>query len=203
MAAAPAAVVRPQPPSVPAGSGGVLVVIGGLPGSGKTTLLRRLLAGRPPGMAAFDSEQVAERLRATGIALPYRLLRPAVHLWHRVRVLRGIGGPAPVVLLTDPWTRPLWRAAVLHAARHAGRSVRLVLLDEPPESARAGQTARGRTIPDRELRRHAERWTRLLRSVERTGGAAGALLVDRRRAGRLTLADVLAAPVSAPAPRAG
>ena len=202
MAATPVAVGRPQLPSVPARSSGVLVVIGGLPGSGKTTLLRRLLAEPSPGTAAFDSEQVAERLRAAQIALPYRLLRPVVHLCHRVRVLRGIGGPAPVVLLTDPWTRPVWRAAVLRAARHAGRSVRLVLLDEPPESAAAGQAARGRTISARALRRHAERWTRLLRSVERAGGAAGVLLVDRRRAGRLTMADVLAAPVSVPAPPA-
>ena len=177
-------------------SDGVLVVIGGLPGAGKTTLLRRLLAERAPGVTGFDSEQVTERLRAARIALPYRLLRPFVHLCHRFRVLRGIGGPAPVVLLTDPWTSPVWRAAVLRAAGRAGRSVRLVLLDEPPESARAGQAARGRAIPARALRRHAKRWTRLLRSVERSGAAAGALVVDRRQARRLTVTDVLAAPLS-------
>lgn len=202
MAGTPVAVLVPQQPSVPARGSGVLVVIGGLPGSGKTVLLRRLLAEGAPGVAGFDSEQVTETLRAARIALPYRLLRPVVHLCHRFRVLRGIAGPAPVVLLTDPWTRAIWRAVVLRAARRAGRSVRLVLLDEPLESAAAGQAARGRTISARALRRHAERWARLLRSAEGTRGAAGALLVDRRRAGRLTVADVAGAPVSVPASRA-
>lgn len=180
----------------------VLVVIAGLPGSGKTTLLRRLLADGVPGVTGFDSEQVTDRMRAARIGVPYRLLRPFVHSWHRWRVVRGIHGPAPVVLLTDPFTSAVWRAIVLRAARRTGRPVRLVLLDVPPDVARAGQAARGRTISARALRRHAERWTRLLRSVERTGGAAGALLVDRRGAGRLTMADVLAAPVSVPAPSA-
>lgn len=203
MAGTPVEVPGTRTPSVPARGSSVLVVIGGLPGSGKTTLLRRLLAKGAPGMVGFDSEQITERLRAARIALPYRLLRPAVHLCHRFRVLRGIGGPAPVVVLTDPWTRAIWRSVVLRAARRAGRPVRLVLLDEPLESAAAGQAARGRTIPDRELRRHAERWARLLRTVEGAGGAAVVLLIDRRRAGRLTVADVMGAPVSGTASRAG
>ena len=166
--------------------GGLLVVIGGLPGSGKTTLLRRLLTGRPPGVTGYDSELLADRLRAAGVRLPYPLLRPAVHGGHRWRVLRGIAGPTPVVVLADPWTGPAWRAAVLGAAQEAGRRVQLVLLDVPRPLAEAGQLARGRSIPPRSMQRHSVRWTGVL-----AGAPGGALVVDRAGAGRLTLVDVL------------
>jgi predicted kinase len=176
---------------------GALVVVGGLPGSGKTTLLRRLVAERVPGVVGLDSEDVAARLRAAGLRAPYRLVRPLVHAWHRVRVLRVVAGPAPVVVLTDPWTRPWWRAAVLGAARRTGRPVRLVLLDASRELAETGQTARGRGIPARSMHRHATRWSDLLRDLSAPGGAAGlesVAVVDRLRADRLTVADVLGRP---------
>ncbi|MGY1704541.1 AAA family ATPase [Geodermatophilus sp. SYSU D00697] len=176
-----------RPSGPPSGADPVLVVIAGLPGSGKTTLLRRLLGPGLPGVAAFDSEQVAARLRAAGVLVPYRLLRPWVHLRHRWRVLRGIRGRVPVVVLTDPWTSPSWRAAVLWTAGRAGRSVRLVLLDVPRDLAERGQAERGRRIPARRMRRHADRWRRLLHDA----GPHEACVVDRRRAGRLTLAEVL------------
>jgi predicted kinase len=166
--------------------GRVLVVVGGLPGSGKTTLLRRLLAGHPPGVTGLDSEQVTGRLRDAGIRLPYRLLRPLVHLLHRRRVLRGIGSSAPVVVLTDPWTSPSWRAAVLRAAGRGGRSVRVVLLDASEALARSGQAARGRSISDRRMRRHARRWDDVRRAA-----AGPALVVDRRSADRLRATDLL------------
>jgi predicted kinase len=172
----------------------VLVVIGGLPGSGKTTLLRRLLAEQVPGVTGLDSEQVTARLRQAGVEVPYRLLRPFVHSWHRWRVLRGLAGPAPVVLLTDPWTSALWRRAVLCGARRAGRPVHLVLLDASPEAAREGQTARGRAVSARALRRHATRWNRLLRSL---GDEHPALVVDRPRADRLTVGKLVRPPVIA------
>lgn len=173
---------------------GVLVVVGGLPGSGKTTLLRRLVAERVPGVVGLDSEDVAARVQAAGVRVPYRLVRPLVHAWHRVRVLRVVAGSASVVVLTDPWTRPWWRATVLRAARWAGRSVRLVLVDASRELAESGQSARGRAIPARSMRRHAVRWEGLLRSVE--GPEVGAwpdsvTVVDRPQADRLTLADVV------------
>ncbi|MGY1773574.1 AAA family ATPase [Blastococcus sp. SYSU D00813] len=191
------------PPRAPR-TGGVLVVVGGLPGSGKTTLLRRWLADAArdrtgpdvadPGVAGpdvlgLDSEDVAARVRRVGARVPYRLLRPAVHLLHRWRVLRAVAGPAPVVVLTDPWTSPRWRTAVLGAARDAGRSVHVVLLDVPATQARDGQTARGRSLSDRAMARHATRWPQLL-------GAAGddALRVGRAEADRLTLGEVLASP---------
>jgi predicted kinase len=173
---------------------GVLVVVGGLPGSGKTTLLRRLVAERVPGVVGLDSEDVAARVQAVSAHVPYRLVRPLVHAWHRVRVLRVVAGPAPVVVLTDPWTRPWWRAVVLRTARPAGHAVRLVLLDASRELAESGQTARGRAIPARSMRRHDRRWGALLRGVTGPGGGAGldsVTVVDRVRAGRLTLAEVL------------
>ncbi len=168
-------------------TGGVLVVVGGLPGSGKTTLLRRWLADAGPDVVGLDSEDVAARLPAVGARLPYRLLRPAVHVVHRWRVLRVVGGSAPVVVLTDPWTSARWRSTVLAAAREAGRSVRVVLLDVPPEQARAGQTARGRRLSSRAMDRHAARWPGLLH-------AAGeeARRVGRADADQLSLREVLA-----------
>ncbi len=176
------------------GPNGVLVVVGGLPGSGKTTLLRRLVAEGAPGVVGLDSEDVAARVQAVAVRVPYRVVRPLVHAWHRVRVLRVVAGPAPVVVLTDPWTRPWWRAAVLRTARRAGRSVRLVLLDASRELAESGQAARGRGIPARSMRRHATRWGALLREVAGPDGGGGpdaVTVVDRVRAGRLTLADLL------------
>ena len=176
----------------------VLVVIGGLPGGGKTTLLRRLLAEESTGVRGFDSEQVTTRLRGAGVRIPYRVLRMWVHPWHWWRVLCGIRGAVPVVVLTDPWTSPWWRALVLRAARRAGRSVRLVLIDVPPELAESGQASRGRAISARAMRRHTVRWGRFRQTVEdrnSDGGASAALIFDQQRAGRLTLAETLGAPV--------
>ena len=183
--AAPGGAGVPQPGPL----GPVLVVIAGLPGSGKTTLLRRLLerAGNlPASPTGLDAEEVAARLRESGLTVPYRVLRPVVHVAHRWRVLRVLAGPAPVVLLSDPWTSGSWRRAVLAAGRCAGRSVRLVVLDVPAETAVAGQRARGRTIPARRMRRHTARWTRGLTELP-----AGAVLVSRSQADRLTLDAVV------------
>ncbi|MGY1746435.1 AAA family ATPase [Blastococcus sp. SYSU D00695] len=169
------------------GSGGVLVVVAGLPGSGKTTLLRRWLAGADPGVTGLDSEDVAARVRRVAARVPYRLVRPLVHLVHRWRVVSAVAGPAPVVVLTDPWTGPRWRSVVLGAAADAGRTVRVVLLDVPADLARAGQTSRGRPLPHRAMQRHAARWPGLL-----VAAGDGALRVDRAGADHLALADVLA-----------
>jgi hypothetical protein len=190
----PIGTVPRRPRGHAADHGAVLVVIGGLPGAGKTTLLRRLLARPRPGVAGYDSEQVGARLRAAGGRVPYRLLRPWVHGRHRWRVLRGIGGDVPVVLLTDPWTSPRWRRAVLRSALRAGRSVRLVLVDASPQVARSGQAARGRTVTGRSMRRHTLRWGALLQTAGNRDGLGAvdhAVVVDRRQADRLTLADLL------------
>ncbi|MEX5720443.1 AAA family ATPase [Geodermatophilus maliterrae] len=180
--------------SEPAADAAALVVVGGLPGSGKTTLLRRVLARDVPGVVGVDSEQVAERLRAAAALLPYRLLRPLVHAVHRVRVLRVLAGPVPVVVLTDPWTSPWWRWVVLRAARRAGRAVRLVLLDTSPEDAADGQRVRGRAIPAGRMRRHAARWERLQQALAEATGPGGAddvVVVGRERAAGIPLGEVL------------
>jgi predicted kinase len=169
--------------------GRVLLVIGGLPGSGKTTLLRRLLAQDLPGVRGLDSEQVTERLRAAGIRLPYRVLRPWVHAWHRWRVLRGIGGATPVVVLTDPWTSARWRATVLRAAGRGDRAVRLVLVDAPQQLAESGQTARGRALSARAMRRHAVRWATARSALV---GSGHVTTVDRAAAEHLRLEDLIA-----------
>jgi predicted kinase len=172
-----------------------LVVIGGLPGSGKTTLLRHLLAQTGPEVARFDSEDVTVRVRRAGIRIPYRLLRPGVHCWHRWRVLRGIGGGFPVVVLTDPWTSRWWRQVVLRAARGAGRSVRVLLIDVSPELAQQGQRARGRAISERSMRRHTARWRGVLQTDACRDGV-DVVIVDRLRAGRLTPAALIGPPAA-------
>jgi predicted kinase len=171
-------------PTLVDADGPVLVVIGGLPGSGKTTLLRRLLAEPVPSVTGLDSEFVAEQFRRAGIGVPYRFLRPWVHLVHRQRVLWAVRGGDPVVVLTDPWTGGRWRAAVLGAAAAAGRRLRLVHLQTDPVLAVEGQSARGRVLPERAMRRHVERSSRL-------AGAQDALVLDRSGADRLTLAQIL------------
>ncbi|MGY1606647.1 MULTISPECIES: AAA family ATPase [unclassified Geodermatophilus] len=187
----------PVPDSVPGPVSGEdggrgLVVVGGLPGSGKTTMVRRLLGDGVPGVTSVDSEQVAARWR-TGSRVPYRVVRPLVHLQHRLRVLHALAGPAPVVVLADPWTSRWWRPVVLATARGAGRWVRLVLLDASPEEAADGQRIRGRRIPEGRMRRHGLRWARLMQAA-----AAGpdVVVVDRPRAARLTLPELLGRPAA-------
>jgi predicted kinase len=173
------------------------VVIAGLPGSGKTTLLRGLLPAAGPGVVGLDNELVAERLVRAGVRLPYRLVRPWVHGWHRWRVLRTIAGPVPVVVLTDPWTRAGWRRAVLVAARWAGRPVHLVVLDASPAAAEAGQASRGRSLSARAMRRHTTRWAEVLGSAglpDPHAGVRRVTVVDRSGAGRLLLDDLVRPP---------
>lgn len=193
-AAVPTATVPvPGPAQGPASVGDApraLVVVGGLPGGGKTTMVRRLLGDGVPGVTSLDSEQVAARWR-TGSRVPYRLMRPLVHTQHRLRVLRELTGPAPVVVIADPWTSRWWRPVVLGTARAAGRAVRLVLLDVSPEDAAEGQRIRGRRIPEGRMRRHGLRWARLLATAPE---GPGVLVLDRRRAARLTLAELLGRP---------
>ena len=183
----------PGPARGPAAVGGpehVLVVVGGRPGGGKTTMVRRLLGDGVPGVTSLDSEQVAARWR-TGSRVPYRLMRPLVHTQHRLRVLRALTGPAPVVVIADPWTSRWWRPVVLGTARAAGRAVRLVLLDVSPEDAAEGQRLRGRRIPEGRMRRHGLRWARLLRTA---AADPDVLVLDRAGAARLTLPGLLGRP---------
>ncbi len=176
----------------------LLVLIGGLPGAGKTRLLTRLLDGDGDGGAirGLDSQYVAERLRDSGVRLPYRLLRPAVHAWHRPAVRRAIRGQAPVVLVTDPLTSARRRAALVAAGRRSGRRVRVLLLDVPPEAAVRGQELRNRTVGARSMARHDRGWRSLLRLATTAGveGADDTVVLGRDEADRLALDDLLGRP---------
>jgi ABC-type cobalamin/Fe3+-siderophores transport system ATPase subunit len=172
----------------------LLVLIGGLPGAGKTTLLRRLLAERPPGVVGLDAEQVTDAWRAAGVRLPYRLLRPWVHLVHRRRVVRAVRGPTPVVVVTDPLTSGRRRAALVAAAAAEGRQVRVLLVRAAGAEALAGQSARGRAVPPRAMRRHLRRWAATLAESRSPAGLAGVqrtVVVDRAAAAHLRPLDVL------------
>ena len=171
----------------------VLVLVGGLPGAGKTRLLGSLLAQAPPGTVGLDSEQVADRLRALGVRLPYRLLRPLVHAVHRARVRRVLRGPCPVVVLTDPLTSARRRAGLLRSARRAGREVRLVLVDVQPAVARQGQAERRRGLGPRAMARHVRRWRTAQAEAVASGRLSGvpATVVSREEAGSLALGELL------------
>jgi hypothetical protein len=158
---------REQVLTVPAGS---LVVLAGLPGAGKTTLLRRLDACAAPGVQALDSEEVAGRLRTLGGRLPYRVLRPAVHGLHLLRVVRAAHGPAACVLTTDPMTSPLRRCVLRLAARSSGRTLAVVLVDATAQQARHGQRSRGRALGARRMARHVSRAEQLRARLDRNGG---------------------------------
>lgn len=153
--------------TVPAGS---LLVLAGLPGAGKTTLLRRLDAHPAPGVQALDSEEVAVRLRPLAGRLPYRVLRPAVHALHLLRVVRAAHGPADSVLTTDPMTSPVRRCVLRLVARSSGRSLAVVLVDATEQQARDGQRSRGRALGARRMARHVSRAEQLRTRLDRTGG---------------------------------
>ena len=175
-----------------------LVVVGGLPGAGKTTLLERLAV---PGAIVLDSADATRRWgRLPG---PYRMVRPLAHLEHHARIavvvlLRARSG----VVVHETATRAASRRWLLGLARLTRRPAHLLLLDVDPDTARAGQLARGRSVPAASQRRHAARWEALhheaaagvlpgegwasVRLLDRAAaGALEAVAVERRRAASL------------------
>lgn len=141
-----------------------LVVVGGLPGSGKTTLLERL--GEEPGVVVLDSAQSMRRWR--WLPLPYRMLRPLVHLEHHLRIALAVllatrGG----IVVHETATRATSRRRLLTLARLTRRPAHLLLLDVDPDTARAGQLARGRMISAASQRRHEARWRSLREDAAR------------------------------------
>lgn len=135
-----------------------LVVVGGMPGSGKSTLLERL--GAVPGAVVLDSAEPMRRWRA--LPLPYRLLRPFVHLEHHARIALGVLlAIGDGVVVHETATRVASRRWLLGLARITRRPAHLLLLDVDPATARAGQVARGRLVPAGSQRRHAARWQAL------------------------------------------
>ncbi|WP_245690789.1 AAA family ATPase [Sinosporangium album] len=175
MAATPASQASVNELRYPTGS---LVMLSGLPGAGKSTLLERLysLTGEESepvvaegGVLVIDSRQARKRWGRVLRPVPSRLQTPLVHTTHTWRVARAVMGGHTVVAHTrGTWPHLLYGFAWL--ARRMNRDMYLIMLDVEPETALAGQHARGRVISRITFARHCRRWR---------------VLVDRASAGSL------------------
>ncbi|MBT2211670.1 ATP-binding protein [Actinomadura sp. NEAU-AAG7] len=174
---------------------GSLVLVAGLPGAGKSTLLNRIYGLRGDetgpvvaagGVQVIDSRQSRNWWARYLGPLPPRLRTPIVHATHVWRIGRAVvGGRGAVAHTRGTWPHILYCFAWL--ARLRGAEVHLVLLDVDPETARAGQFARGRVVTGAAFARHRRRWGPL---VERARGgtlrpAAGVVVLDRDSADKL------------------
>ncbi|TDC56483.1 ATP-binding protein [Actinomadura sp. KC345] len=176
----------------PAGS---LVLVAGLPGAGKSTLLNRLygLDGDetvpvPAGdVLVIDSGQSRNWWARSLRPLPIRLRTPLVHATHVWRIGRAIWTGCGVVA----HTRGTW-PHILHffawVARHRGNHLHLILIDVDPDTARAGQIARGRVVAPITFARHCRRWRPLIdraRGGDPLPPATGVTILDRDTADKL------------------
>ncbi|WP_307624242.1 AAA family ATPase [Streptomyces sp. V3I7] len=154
-----------------------LVVVTGLPGSGKSTLMARAVRGiRVDSQDTRDSWDV----RMPGF-LPYAVYRPLVRLAHYARLRRALRSGEGVVV-HDCGAQTWVRAWLARAARRRGGTLHLLLLDVPPDAARAGQRARGRRVSRYAFLRHRRTVGRLLAAVEKgvlPEGCGSAVLLDR------------------------
>ncbi|WP_328536559.1 AAA family ATPase [Streptomyces sp. NBC_00344] len=164
-------------------SPGDVVVVSGLPGSGKSTLLRRAA-----GAHRIDSQDVRDRWeRRMPRFLPYWSYRPLVRAAHYAGLWRALRSGRDVVV-HDCGTQAWVRARLAGAARRRGGALHLLLLDVPPEVARAGQDERGRGVSAYAFARHRHAVGRLVREAERErlpAGCGSAVLLDREAAGTL------------------
>ncbi|MBW5422413.1 AAA family ATPase [Streptomyces sp. BG9H] len=159
---------------------GDLVVVSGLPGGGKSTLMRQAVTG-----PRIDSQDTRDRwARRMPRLLPYALYRPLVRLAHYAslrRVLRsGVG-----VVVHDCGTQPWVRRWLAREAARRGRTLHLLLLDVPADTALAGQRERGRGVSRYAFARHRRTVGRLVGAAERghlPRGCGSAVLLDRAAA---------------------
>ncbi|MFF0472922.1 AAA family ATPase [Streptomyces sp. NPDC004284] len=162
---------------------GDLVVVSGLPGSGKSTLLKRVAEG-----GGIDSQDARERWEARmPRLLPYAVYRPLVRIAHYAGLRRALRSGASVVV-HDCGTQSWVRAWLAREAGRRGRALHLVLLDVTPDTARAGQDARGRGVSAYAFGRHRRSVGRLLRAAESGSlphGCASVTLLDRDAADSL------------------
>lgn len=176
----------------PAGS---LVLVAGLPGAGKSTLLNRLYglhgdetAPVPAGdVLVIDSRQSRNWWARFLRPLPVRMRTPFVHTTHVWRIGRAIlAGHGVVAHTRGTWPHILYLFAWL--ARRRGGRLHLILIDVTPETARAGQFARGRVVTSATFDRHCRRWRPLVdraRGGEPPPPAAGVTVLDRAAADEL------------------
>jgi len=173
---------------------GALVLVAGLPGAGKSTLMDRLydLSGdesvpveRGP-VRVIDSRQSRNWWARFLRPLPTRVRTPLVHATHVWRIARAVlRGHAVLAHTRGTWPHILHGFAWL--ARRRGGEMHLILIDVDPETARAGQVARGRVVTDTAFARHCRRWGPIMEQA-RTGElppADGVTVLDRTTADRL------------------
>ncbi|PXY19608.1 AAA family ATPase [Prauserella muralis] len=131
-----------------------LVVVAGLPGAGKSTLLRDVEAVRP--LTVLDTDQVRARLaRTLPDGLPYSWYRPLVHVLHLLRLLTAAVRARGPLLVHDPATGAVARAAFVVLGVLTGRSRHLLWIDCSVPEALAGQRRRGRVLLGWSFSRHA------------------------------------------------
>lgn len=166
--------------------GRTLVLVAGLPGAGKSTLLATL----PPDASTtvLDSEQVRARLgRRLPAGTGYPTYRWAVHLLHRVAVVRAaLAGPDTVVVHLPSTTEGI-RWAVRLLARCGGRDAHLLWVHAEAAEALAGQHVRGRVVRPRAFAAHAARAGDVAERLRREGpppGWTSARVLDRSCAHR-------------------
>lgn len=166
--------------------GRTLVLVAGMPGAGKSTLLATL----PPedSTVVLDSEHARDRLvRRLPDGTPYPLYRWAVHLLHRLAVVReALAGPDTVVVHLPSTTTGV-RHAVRLLARAGRREPHLLWVHAEPGDALAGQHIRGRVVRGRAFAGHAARAGDVARRLRAEGpppGWASARVLDRSCAHR-------------------
>lgn len=139
-----------------------LVIVGGVPGAGKSTLLHRLRVTSPRGVFSVrDPEDIRTRWeRLLGGRRGYRIWRPLVYLEHYARLLLALPGRKTIVL-HDTATRGWARRVLGLVASLSHRPAILVWLNVSLAESLDGQRVRGRKVPERTLRRHWRRWSRL------------------------------------------
>ncbi|GAB3508946.1 AAA family ATPase [Amycolatopsis cihanbeyliensis] len=173
-----------------------LLVVAGLPGAGKSTLLR--VTGGDTALTVLDTDQVRARLRPLLPAgTPYSWYRPLVHLLHLARLAgTAIRAPGPIVV-HDPATGPVARAAFVALGLLTGRTRHLLWLDCTVAEALEGQRARGRVLLGWSFSRHVRHLPRV-RSLLRGGTPRGwceVTVIDRptaRRGLHVTVGEPLA-----------